>query len=154
MIKRIEHPEVLEDRIKAVTLRSTAIRTAGALLALFAWFSVFNHCALGAVAVAVPKTTSKATCPFHSKAPEKKSNDVTCCKVLRATLATIPKSVSRDTFQFSNIDLPATESALLQMPRLVLATPYHDTGPPGKNSFIESVLQRSLLAHAPPVSLS
>ena len=150
MIKRIEHPEVLEDRIKAVTLRSTAIRTAVALLALFALFSVSNHCALGAVAVTAAKTTSQPPCPFHSKAPEKKSNDVACCKVLRATLATIPKSVARDTFQFSNIDLHATESALLQVPRLVLATPYHDTGPPGKNWFIESVLQRSILAHAPP----
>ena len=133
-----------------MTLRSSAIRTVVALFALFAWFSVSNHCALGAVALAVAETTSQAACPFHSKAPEKKSNDVTCCKVLRATMATIPKSVARDTLQFSNIDLHATESALLQVPRLVLATPYHDTGPPGKNWFIESVLQRSLLAHAPP----
>ena len=140
--------------MKVVTLRSTAIRTTVALFALFAWFSVSNHCTLGAVALAVPKTTSQTTCPFHSKAPEKKSNDVACCKVLRATLATILKSFERDTFQFSNIDLHVTESALLQIPRLVLATPYHDTGPPGKNSFIESVLQRSLLAHAPPLLLS
>jgi len=29
-----------------------------------------------------------------------------------------------------------------------------DTGPPGENSFVQSVLQRSILAHAPPLSLS
>jgi len=137
--------------ISVVTLRSTAIRTAVGLFALFAWFSVSNHCALGAVALALVETKSQAACPFHSKAPEKKSNDVTCCKVLRATLATTPKSFARDTtFQVSNIHLLATESALLEIARLVLATPYHNTGPPGKNWFTESVLQRSILAHAPP----
>ena len=29
-----------------------------------------------------------------------------------------------------------------------------DTGPPAANSFAESVLQRSILAHAPPLFLS
>jgi hypothetical protein len=29
-----------------------------------------------------------------------------------------------------------------------------DTGPPGENSFVQVVLRRSILAHAPPVSLS
>src|SRR2546430_686149 len=131
-------------------LRSSTFRTVVALFALFAWFSVSNHCALGAVALAVAETKSQAACPFHSKAPEKKSNDVTCCKVLRATLATTPKSFARDTFQVSSIHLLTTESALLETARLVLATPYDDTGPPVQNWFTESVLQRSIPAYAPP----
>ena len=131
-------------------LRSSTFRTVVALFALFAWFSVSNHCAIGAVALALVETKPQAACPFHSKAPEKKSNDVTCCKVLRATFATTPKSFARDTFQVSNIHLLATDSALLETARFVLATPYHNTGPPGQNWFTESVLQRGIPAHAPP----
>ncbi|MGH8094020.1 MAG: hypothetical protein ACREIF_11195 [Chthoniobacterales bacterium] len=34
--------------------------------------------------------------------------------------------------------------------RSIVASHFLDTGPPGGRTFAESVLQRSLLAHAPP----
>jgi len=135
-------------------LRSSAIRAGLALFALFAWFSVSNHCALGAVALAVVETKSQAACPFHSKAPEKKSKDVTCCKVLRATLVTMAKT-------FTDHDASTFSLKPYFVARIFFTErfPAHilfefDTGPPLARSFAELVLQRSILAHAPPFSLS
>ena len=78
-----------------------------------------------------------------------------CCKVLRATLAGQGKIVqvaSKDLLPIQNWIIAqvifANEAQLRRVPQEL------DTGPPFAGSFAESVLQRSLLAHAPPVSLS
>ena len=78
-----------------------------------------------------------------------------CCKVLRATLAGHGKIVqvtSKDFRPIENLIIAqvifADEAQLRRVPQEL------DTGPPFAGSFAESVLQRSLLAHAPPVSLS
>ena len=78
-----------------------------------------------------------------------------CCKVLRATLAGQGKIVQVPSKDFLPIPkwiiaqiIFADDAQLRRLPEEL------DTGPPFVDSFAESVLQRSLLAHAPPVSLS
>ena len=73
--------------------------------------------------------------------------------MLRATIASEAKIVEVASKDFVPIQdwivvelISAAETQLLPLEL--------DTGPPFARSFAESVLQRSILAHAPPVSLS
>jgi len=127
------------------------------LLIGLAWFGISNHCALGALqhtaAMQAPKCHATAS---ENPAPAKhdQQNGVECCKVLRATLLVASSSlVAADTLSFAPYIyvlsfIPAVNQS--QLGRFY----EWDTGPPGAASFAESVLQRSILAHAPPVSLS
>ena len=83
-------------------------------------------------------------------AKQKQGSGQVCCKILRAasTPATVKAAVpqlqmlSPEQLQFSVV--------LLLFPPSEPLLPGLDTGPPGPDSFAESVLQRSILAHAPP----
>ena len=78
-----------------------------------------------------------------------------CCKMLRATTASEAKIVEVASKNFVPIqnwivaELISADETQLHGPPQEL-----DTGPPFAGSFAESVLQRSILAHAPPSSLS
>lgn len=118
-----------------------------------AWLSISNHCALAALQS--PAEVAMPSC--HAMAPAKEApakhepkNVVECCKVLRATLLTLSKNLAAaDTLAFVTLTYVA-----LPLPRPVESRPVcifeWDTGPPGAGSFAELVLQRSILAHAPP----
>lgn len=87
--------------------------------------------------------------------PEKQNDcgDVPCCKILRATATASAPLVSKPIWlgaliTFFKPSIPETKTEATKFSRIL------DTGPPGENSFAESVLQRSILAHAPPLSLS
>jgi hypothetical protein len=56
----------------------------------------------------------------------------------------------RDHTSFSDIDLYFEKLALIVTSRNALLPLLLDTGPPGARSFAELILQRSILAHAPP----
>ena len=102
--------------------------------------------------MATKSDSTQAACPFHSK-PEKQkkqSSQVQCCKILRAVAPTIAKSWARSDSVFSDIDFRFEYYRLLANFRDSLAPLLLDTGPPGAHSFAELILQRSLLAHAPP----
>ena len=72
-----------------------------------------------------------------------------CCKMLRATLAGEAKVVELASQNFVPIqDWIVAE--LLSAIKTQLSPLELDTGPPFAGSFAESVLQRSILAHAPP----
>jgi hypothetical protein len=120
-------------------------------ITICSWFSISNHCAFAAVATKSDST--QATCPFHSK-PEKQKeqpSQVQCCKILRAVAPTIAKSWTRSNSDFSDIDFRFEYHRLLAHFRDALAPLLLDTGPPlTALSFAELILQRSLLAHAPP----
>jgi hypothetical protein len=96
-------------------------------------------------------------CHGSQPSPSKKGGEeeMPCCKVLGATLASQGKIV-----QVANKDfLPMPNWIIAQVifpdeAQLRRVPEELDTGPPFAGSFAESVLQRSLLAHAPPVSLS
>ncbi len=120
-------------------------------IAICSWFAISNHCAFAAVAA---KTDSAQTaCPFHSKQAKQKQEpaQLQCCKILRAVVLAQTKSWARDDAKFSDVDLRAEEFAHLALPHNTQASLPLDTGPPGTRSFAELILQRSLLAHAPPV---
>ena len=73
-----------------------------------------------------------------------------CCKVLRAVVPSISKSWTPGDADFSDIHFPFEDCRLLGHFRDTLAPLLLDTGPPEAHSFAELILQRSLLAHAPP----
>ena len=119
-----------------------------------AWLSISNHCALAAMQT--PDEMPMPSCHGAKHAPAKpdQKSDVECCKVLRATLLPLSKNLAAaDTLAFV-----AHSYVALPLPRAVESRPLSifewDTGPPGGGSFAELVLQRSILAHAPPLTLS
>ena len=133
-------------------IASFAIVAIGAV----AWLAVSNHCALAAIegAAKMPMLSCHGPVPAnHSPAKHDQNGGVECCKVLRATLLTLSNNVM--VFDISTFAafayvigiLPAHESRLDRVLEW-------DTGPPGADSFAVCVLQRSILAHAPPISLS
>jgi len=76
-----------------------------------------------------------------------------CCKMLRATITSEAKVVEVASKAFPPIqDWIVAELISAAEPQL---SPLElDTGPAFAGSFAECVLQRSILAHAPPLSLS
>jgi hypothetical protein len=127
-----------------------SMRCVGVAIAICSWIAISNHCAFAAVAT--KNDSAQAACPFHSK-PEKQKHEnpqLQCCKVLRAILPIVAKSWAPSERDFSDIHFPFEECRLLPRFRDALAPLLLDTGPPGAFSFAELILQRSLLAHAPP----
>ena len=132
---------------------SPATRIAGrsltALVTIVAWFLLSNHCALGVV---VPVSEPAAdSCPMHS-APVKNAPapKTPCCKDLRAVVA---KWVAATPVVPRLIGLRDHATEIFARPaRVAIEIHGLDTGPPGCLSFAESVLQESMLSHAPPLS--
>jgi hypothetical protein len=130
-------------------------RTGVTILTLVAWFAISNHCALGAFETR-QNVAAHASCHGSAPAPSKlpaKGQEMPCCKLLRATLVKDKAPVVENGLIFSLqpyfvgfIVFPEQ----LHWPQSVEL----DTGPPFSGSFAESVLQRSILAHAPPSFLS
>src|SRR6476646_7288737 len=129
----------------------SAARALMVVLSLAAWFALSNHCALGGVVEPTGSEPAMSGCPMHS-APAKKNpaTKTPCCKDVRAVVAktaqaaaTAVRTIRAQTFAARDFTLPV---------RLPVAIEFLDTGPPRSISFAESVLQVSMLAHAPPVS--
>jgi hypothetical protein len=120
-------------------------------ITICSWIAISNHCAFATIAT---RTDSVQTdCPFHSKPAKHKeqSSQVQCCKILRAVPSVATNSWARDDAKFSEADRYYYDRSLIIVySRATLAPLFLDTGPPGSPSFAELILQRSLLAHAPP----
>lgn len=116
---------------------------------LCSWLAISNHCALAAVATA-PEASS-ADCPFHSQPKKKQPVVKECCKTLRAVLAKTGKDWARDDARFLTLDLTIS-CAFIPVETHNLVPLLLDTGPPGARTFAELILQRSLLALAPPLA--
>jgi hypothetical protein len=126
-------------------------RVAIVLVTIAAWFVASDHCALAnALTHPIAALSAQEHCPSHSQPENKHSQGkLLCCKSLVATTAPTKIFAGYDTNLFVARPYLATD------PLLVFA--HHDapsaeldTGPPGVRTFAESVLQRSILAHAPP----
>jgi hypothetical protein len=122
---------------------------------MVAWFSISNYCALGGLIAKTQSPTASMHCHGNQPMPSKKSSqeEMPCCKMLRATLTSEAKVVEVASKTF----LPIQDwivAELISVGETQLSPLEIDTGPPFAGSFAESVLQRSILAHAPPVSLS
>jgi hypothetical protein len=118
-------------------------------VAICSWFAISNHCAFAALATKTDAATHG--CPFHSKPKEKPSAGAQCCKILRAVTPVATKSWARDDAKLSGTDGYDSQDALAIASSQTTLVPPLDTGPPGVRSFAELILQRSLLAHAPPI---
>jgi hypothetical protein len=128
----------------------SSMRWAIAVIAICSWIAVSNHCAIAAVAMQFD--TAQTECPFHSKPAKQKeqSSQVQCCKVLRAVVFAKTKNWARDDAKFCDANFPVQTDAFVPCSWRAVAPLLLDTGPPGAFSFAELILQRSLLAHAPP----
>jgi hypothetical protein len=132
------------------------LRLVVVIASITAWFAATNHCAFAARPA---KSDMPSDCPMHAKQqpsqPQKQNgcDDLPCCKNLQATPSVAAKLIANPVWTgallafFSAISDDTRESALSW-------TVSANSSPPGKRTFAELVLQRSLLAHAPPVSLS
>ena len=118
-----------------------------------AWFLISNHCVLGELQHA---SQTKASChqPCCGNQPPAKNTTegaTECCKTLRATLTGAAKDfagydTSLFALQIYFVGPVICTNDSRPVPILDL-----DTAPPYVHTFAESVLQRSILAHAPPL---
>lgn len=148
---------MMGDPIRIVNQRNPELgRFLLVMLTMVAWFSISNHCALATV-IASGSKASIALMHCHGvpapQSPGKGGEEQTpCCKVLKAvTIAKI--NVGANAADFVPMEYLSVGLAL-EILRAQVQTVGLDPGPPGALSFSESVLQRSILAHAPPASLS
>jgi hypothetical protein len=128
-----------------------SIRCAGVAIAICSWVALSNHCAFAAVATDTDKEQTE--CPFHSKPAKQKdqTSQMQCCRVLRAVFSAENKSWMRDDAKSREATLSVQTVELLACWLRTTAPLLLETGPPpGAFSFAESILQQSLLAHAPP----
>jgi hypothetical protein len=130
-------------------------RASVVVVTLAGWFLISNHCALAALK-GRQNGAAHASCHANIPAPGKlpaKDEQTPCCKLLRATVVKDSASVVQNGLIFS---LQPYFVGLIVFPeQLHWSQSFElDTGPPFSGSFAESVLQRSILAHAPPFVLS
>lgn len=128
--------------------------TAVALVTAAAWLLAANHCA---VACLLPQSTASTSEHEHctpSEAPGDKGepagcDSLNCCKSLSAPATFAKKLVGYDKAFYTPTDYVVSEFVFLSDQHDAPISEL-DTGPPRAHSFAELVLQRSLLAHAPP----
>ena len=138
-------------RIRVVTRQCpNLLRGSVIVVTLIAWFSISNHCALAVFTSTPDAAAIHAHC--HGSASEPVNNnteeEVPCCKVLRAT---ITGSIDVPSHQQTGVqDFVATELLSIEEDHVQPLPEEIDTGPPFASSYAELILQRSVLAHAPP----
>lgn len=126
----------------------SSLRGVIVLIAISSWFAISNHCVFTALATS---DTPSSECPLHSKPKEKPATGGQCCKTLRAVASVPAKDWARDDTRLSDaVTYSANPSLGVAYWQPAFVPLSLDTGPPGVHSFAELILQRSLLAHAPP----
>ena len=134
--------------------RDKIIRLVIVLMTIVAWFSISNHCAVGAlVAAKTQPAMASMHCHGNQPSPSQRSGEeqMPCCKMLRATVAGEAKVIQVASKDFLRIQSWIVAEMIFADDAQVHCVPLElDTGPPFADSFAESVLQRSILAHAPP----
>ncbi len=136
------------------TFMSTLVKGGVVVVMIAAWFSISNHCALAVFENAKSAGATHRSCHGDSSSPARQpaKDGAPCCKILRATIAAnanVPLAKAIGLERFVPVSVRAVVFQLDKEQRWT----FLDTGPPSL-SFAESVLQRSLLAHAPPLYLS
>jgi len=129
------------------------VRLAIVFVISVSWLALANHCELAA-AIASIQERSHSCCKMDesaAKAPAKKDqkDSTECCKAFHPVIATAAKNIVRLDFSSGVYSHFIAPIVFLNAPQSTVILEL-DTGPPGATSFAEVVLQRSLLAHAPP----
>jgi hypothetical protein len=136
-------------RIAASLIRQWAT----VFLTITAWLLLSNHCALGLSGTLVETDSELGACPMHSApAKGKPAANLPCCKELRAIASHAGKNVATEASQLVGVR-DHVVAIFVMPPRGTARVTGLDTGPPHSLSFAESILQRSILAHAPPAGL-
>jgi hypothetical protein len=123
-----------------------------AAVIVITWFSISNHCVLGAL-IAAHTQSAAAQMHCHDNRPPPANDgdeEMPCCKILRATITAQAKILQGPSIDLLPLQpwIPA-EPVAADNRQIRCESSELDTGPPAA-SFAESVLQRSILAHAPP----
>jgi hypothetical protein len=121
-------------------------RIAVILLVMVAWVFASNHCAIAAISAAA----AEHACCHQSDSVPASDTMMSCCQSLNAPLPAVATAPVTQLFALH----PAwVELAVLspQVREIPVAFSFCSHGPPGVVPFAEQVLNRSLLAHAPPV---
>jgi len=130
-------------------------RAGVAALALISWLALSNHCALGLLPIEHHTGIGQeehgccaSDVPTHSRPARQPGNP--CCKTLPVVLVTV--STLFHTSGTTVVGQPVLLAwvTLAYPQRVQVSGHFLDTGPPAQESFAEKVLQRSVLAHAPP----
>jgi hypothetical protein len=139
-------------KLSMTTTRRQISRIAIAAVIVITWFSISNHCVLGAlVAARTQSTATQMPCHGNQSRPANNADEeMPCCKILRATITAQAKILQGPSIDFLSIQhwIPA-EPISAENRQVRCESCELDTGPPAA-SFAESVLQKSILAHAPP----
>ena len=127
------------------------------LLTVVAWFLAANHCAVACLAApltAAPEAHEHCGASSDQPADKEQPNgcdSLNCCKSLSAPASFAKKLVGYDKAFYTLKDYVLSEIVFVDEQHDASISEL-DTGPPRAHGFAESVLQRSLLAHAPPVA--
>ena len=118
-----------------------------------AWFFISNHCALAELQRASKTKASchQPCCGDQAPARNNTDNATECCKTLHATLSGATKNFAGFDASLFAPQLCFIGSVISTNDSRPIPVLELDTGPPFVSTFAESVLQRSILAHAPPV---
>jgi hypothetical protein len=155
--KTVAHPGPMSDQTEMAV--RTTLRRAGrcttVLFTLAAWLVLSNHCLFGSTEATADPVAPADECPMHSASPakqkEKPAAKIPCCKEIRAVVVkSITKTLTLAARSFAGQEFATVAFPI--PPRQTAELHALDTGPPGLLSFAETVLQESMLAHAPPVS--
>jgi len=133
---------------------SRGFRVAMVLTLSLSWLALVNHCELAAATP--PKPAKSHSCCETEKTASQvpgKHNDrgvIECCKGATPALVPMGKPALSPNVSLIALAHPVASVASpnVSIPATILEL---DTGPPFAGSFAEVVLQRSILAHAPPV---
>lgn len=124
-----------------------------AIITALGWFVISNHCVLAEFksAAKAEATCHQPCCGNQSPVKSDQGSGIECCKTLRATLSGAAKDFAGyDTSLFA-LQLYFVGPIISANDSVATTRIFElDTGPPYANTFAESVLQRSILAHAPP----
>jgi hypothetical protein len=129
------------------------IRAPVVALLMIAWLVITNHCALGLMQPTANAKSEHAHCHGgKTKQDDAPGETRECCKTLHASLPA-KAEVKFDASKFQLQVLLLVQALAVGIAKPAPAVFIFDHGPPRTLSFAESVLQRSLLSHAPPLAV-
>jgi hypothetical protein len=141
--------------VKPLRLHSAA-RLLTVVLLMVAWMVATNHCAFGMMKPAVAAGAAHSNCS-RCPAPAKhvpREGTRECCQAIQGAPAQEKVGEKFERVQVVAMELLAVLQALTwPMPEPAVASSVFDHRPPRAASFAESVLQPSLLSHAPPFAV-
>lgn len=120
---------------------------------MVAWLVATNHCAMGLMRSASTAKGGHAHCHGGDSKKDQPPGDVReCCKALHVGLPGAKVEAKWDASQFA-VQVVALIQIFAEPTEPQPGVMVFDHGPPRALSFAESVLQRSLLGHAPPFAV-